>query len=270
MLNLTAAYDTVWHQGQALKILRTIPNRHLVRFIIKILSNRSFKLKTNAGKISRLRMLKNGLPQGSTLTPILLHIYTSDIPTTVSHQYGYADDMTLLYSHKCWPKVEETLCRDVEDLADFLQTWRLKLNTTKTALTSFHLNNHTPQRQLNICVHGTTIPLNPHPKNIGVKLDRQLTYKQHTEDLRGKVITRNNSIRCLSGSTSGANAKTLRTEALAIVYISAEYATPVWSRSSHTKKLDVSLNDTMRIITGCVKPTPHSSFPYFQDLPKLS
>ena len=58
------------------------------------------------------------------------------------------------------------------------------------------------------------------------------------------------------GSTWGANAKTLRTAGLAIVYSSAEYVTPVWSRSCHTKKLDVSLNDTMRIITGCVKPTP--------------
>ena len=74
-------------------------------------------------------------------------------------------------------------------------------------------------------------------------------------------MARNNFIRCLSGSTWGANAKTLRTAALAIVYSSAEYATPVWSRSSHTKKLDVSLNDTMRIITGCVKSTPTHLLP---------
>ena len=72
-------------------------------------------------------------------------------------------------------------------------------------------------------------------------------------------MARNNFIRCLSGSTRGANAKTLRTAAL--VYSSAEYATPVWSRSSHTQKLDVSLNDTMRIITGCVKPTPTHFLP---------
>ena len=69
-------------------------------------------------------------------------------------------------------------------------------------------------------------------------------------------MARNNFIRCLSGSTWGANAKLLQTAALAIVYSSAEYAIPIWSLSSHAKKLDVSLIDTMRIITGCVKPTP--------------
>ena len=171
MVSLTVAYDTAWHQGLVHKLLRTIPDRYLVRFIMKILSNRSFKLKTSAAQVSRLCKLKNGSPQVSTLSPILFNNHISDISTTVSHQYGYADAMTLLYFHKCWQKVEETLSRDMENLADFLQTWRLKLNSTKTTSTPFHLNNHEAQKQLNICVHRTTLPHNPHPKYVGEKLD---------------------------------------------------------------------------------------------------
>ena len=30
LLDLTAAYDTVWHRGLHLKLLKTIPNRHMV------------------------------------------------------------------------------------------------------------------------------------------------------------------------------------------------------------------------------------------------
>ena len=91
----------------------------------------------------------------------------------------------------------------MENLADFLQTWILKLNTSKTTSTPFHLNNHVAQRQLKICVHEITLPHNPHPNNLGVKLDRQLTYRQHIEGLREKVMARNKFIRCLSGSTWG-------------------------------------------------------------------
>ena len=66
-LDLTAAYDTVWHRGLHLKLLRTIPDRHMVGFFMEMLSNRSFVVHTSDGQRSRLRRMKNGVPQGSVL-----------------------------------------------------------------------------------------------------------------------------------------------------------------------------------------------------------
>ena len=74
LVDLTAAYDTVWHQGLTLKLLRSVPDRHLVRFLCTILSNRSFILKTSDGQASRPRRLRNGVPQGSVLAPMLFNI----------------------------------------------------------------------------------------------------------------------------------------------------------------------------------------------------
>ena len=198
----------------------------------------------------------------------LRRLSCSTSTSATSQQLSPTSTATQMTRHfyRCWPKVKETLSRDMEDLVDFLQTWRLKLNSSKTTSTPFHLNNHEAQRQLNSCVHGTTLPHSPHPKYLGAKLDRQLTYRQHVEGLRGKVMARNNFIRCLSGSTWGANAKNFRAAAIAIVYNSAEYVTQVWSRSSHTKKLGVSLNDIMRITTGCVKPSPKHILPVFSGI----
>ena len=48
---------------------------------------------------------------------------------------------------------------------------------------------------------------------------------------------------------------------IALVYSAAEYASPVWSRSAHTGKLDVGLYDSMRIITGCMRPTETTFLP---------
>ena len=80
LVDLTAAYDTVWHQGLMSKLLRMIPDKHLVRFITNILANRSFVLTTSDRQHSRLRRLRNGLPQGSCLSPLLFNIYISDLP----------------------------------------------------------------------------------------------------------------------------------------------------------------------------------------------
>ena len=63
LLDLSAAYDTVWLRGLHLKLLHMIPDRHMVKFIMEMLYNRSFTLTTSDGQCSRQRRLKNGVPR---------------------------------------------------------------------------------------------------------------------------------------------------------------------------------------------------------------
>ena len=70
-----------------------------------------------------------------------------------------------------------------------------------------------------------------------------------------KVNARNNIIRKLANSKWGCNASTLRHSCLALCYSAAEYACPVWARSTHAHKLNPALHDCCRIISGCLKPT---------------
>ena len=63
-------------------------------------------------------------------------------------------------------------------------------------------------------------------------------------------------MRRLVDSGRGAGAKTLRIATLSLVYSAAEYCAPVWCCSAHTRLIDSILNDTLRIVTGCLHPTP--------------
>ena len=58
-INLTAGYDTVWHRGLTCKLLRLLPDKHMVWMIMELVRNRSFALTTGDSKQSRLRRLKN-------------------------------------------------------------------------------------------------------------------------------------------------------------------------------------------------------------------
>ena len=45
-VDLTAAYVTVWHRGLTCKLLRMLPDRHMVNMIKEMVGNRSFTLTT--------------------------------------------------------------------------------------------------------------------------------------------------------------------------------------------------------------------------------
>ena len=48
---------------------------------------------------------------------------------------------------------------------------------------------------------------------------------------------------------------------LSLVYSAAEYCTPVWCRSDHTRLIDSVFNDALRMVTGCLRPTPTDHLP---------
>jgi len=60
-VNLTIGYDTVWHCSLTCKLLRLLPDRHMVHMIMEMVGNRSFTLTTGNGQRSRIRHLKKGV-----------------------------------------------------------------------------------------------------------------------------------------------------------------------------------------------------------------
>ena len=218
--------------------------------------NRSFTLTTNDSKQSRLRRPKNGVPQGSVLATLLFKIYMYDLPSMIYRKFAYADDLALLHSSGNWNDLEGTSSQDMSTLSAYLQTWRLKLSHTKTVTAAFHLNNREAKRELKVYNNGRLLPFCPTLTYLRVKLDRSLTFCHHLVALRKKLSSRVTLLRRLVGSGWGAGAKSLCIATLSLVYSTAEYCAPVCCRSAHTRLIDSVLNDALRIVTVCLRPTP--------------
>jgi len=104
----------------------------MVHMIMDMVGNRSFTLTTGNGQRSKLPRLNNAVPQGSVLASLLFNIYISDLPTTISRKYANADEPAIMHADGDWQVVEGALSKDMVTLSEYLQTWKLKLSTTKT------------------------------------------------------------------------------------------------------------------------------------------
>lgn len=259
-IDLSAAYDTVWREGLLYKFLLVIPCLNTLQLLNNMLANRTFQLLLG-DLMSNKKRLNNGLAQGSVLSPLLFALYIADIPETKSHKFGYADDRALATSSTDIKETETILTEDLHTLSVYFRKWRLKPNPSKTEVSCFHLSNLLANRKLNIIFENQLVNHNFNPKYLGITLDRTFVFKEHLLKTAEKLKTRNNIIQKLCGSSWGASTIVLRTSALALVYSVAEYCSPVWMNSCHAKLVDIELNNTMRVISGSIKPTPTEWLP---------
>ena len=188
---------------------------------MEMVGNHSFTLTTGNGKRSRLRCLKKAshkdLSRRSSSTPT-----PPTCQTTVSRKYAYVDDPTIMHADGDWQAVEGVLTKDMATIGEYLQTWKLKLSTTKTVLTAFHVKNKEAKREMKVNFNNKTLSFCSELKYLGVMLDRLLTCCWHLASLCKKLTSRIALLRQLVDSGCGAGATTLRIATLALVHSTAE------------------------------------------------
>jgi len=63
-----------------------------------------------------------------------------------------------MHADRDWQAVEGVLTKDMATIGEHLQTWKLKLSTTKTVSAVFHLNNKEAKRELKVNYNNKTLP----------------------------------------------------------------------------------------------------------------
>ena len=234
-VDLSTAYDTVNNRLLIQTLYNTTLDSQLCRVYQNLLSDRRLYVELNNER-SRWRIQKNGLPQGSVLSPTLFNIYTNYQPTLDgTRSFIYADDLCITAQYPTFQEVAQIIEATLGELTHYYRSNSLRANPDKTQVTAFHLQNREAKRLLQVSWNGVDLENTDTPKYLGVTLDSTLSYKTHIHQDEGG--NPNNLQNKLANSRWGTNARTIRTTALALCYSTAEYVAPVWERSAHTHLL---------------------------------
>ena len=160
--DFSKAYDSIWHNGLIFKLYYEYNIKaNFLKCIINFIRNRYTRVITKMGS-STWKIQTQGLPQGSSLSPILYILFTNDFKLKF-HQFikmgCFADDTafwTLPSSVKFLK--QELLQKELYRFTDWSKYWKMSINPTKCSYINVYNRNSDANKTK------FTIDLNPYQK----------------------------------------------------------------------------------------------------------
>lgn len=186
LLDLSAAFDTVDHTI-LLQRLKCIGISGIVhQWFQSYLSDRCQNVKVGESS-SRSLPLRQGVPQGSVLGPVLFSVYMLPLGSIVRTHgltgHFYADDTQLFISFKPHTQLhdaETKLTACCRDIRKWMTTNMLKLNGAKTEMVVFGNSGAVNSlSHANISIGDATIAATPSARNLGCIQDSALKMDKH-------------------------------------------------------------------------------------------
>ncbi|GFS18314.1 reverse transcriptase-like protein [Elysia marginata] len=235
----------------------------LYQWMKYFLVNRIIETKIN-NWISPKQIQEEGLPQGSSLSSCTLFlIFINDLPDVVQAEKAlYADDLVMWHTNKHPGINARLLNEDLDRLQNYCDKWKLKISSSKTVYSVFTKSHIVAKKNIRLSLRGTNLKKEEIPIYLGVKLDRQLTLKEHIQDLRGRANKRLQLVKRLASTSWGADNNTLRQFYIGYVRSLVKYNLALQSISSKTNKdlLDRVQSQAVHFISGGMRSTPTAAF----------
>ena len=248
-LDISKAFDKVWHEGLIHKLKKCGIHGELLEWFIDYLKDRLQRVTIN-GQFSEWVRILAGVPQGSVLGPLLFLIFIDDIVHVVTYSKIrlFADDTCLFLEVDDRQTTADFINDDLLHIGDWSNQWLVNFSAQKTKSLIISNKNdaqNNPQVQLfghNIDEVGSHVYL-------GLKFASNLRWKHHINDISEKARKKLN---CMVPFKYKLDRQSLEIMYKSFVLPSMEYANVVWGGSfdCDIAKLEAIHIDAMRLIAG--------------------
>ena len=183
-LDISKAFDKVWHEGLLFKLKRNGISGKLLLFISDYLSNRKQRVVLNGMESSWLP-IDSGVPQGSVLGPLLFLVYINDLTDDISSNMRlFADDSSLFIKVRDVDESQTQLMEDLEKITNWARQWKMEFNPDMTKQAIEVIFSHKKKKPTHPPLYFNGIPVKRenHTEHLGVILDQRLNFRLHIEE----------------------------------------------------------------------------------------
>ncbi len=257
-LDLTRAFDTVWHKGLLYKLDKYGIRDHangskLHTWFTSYLTERGHKVSID-GKLSSLRHINAAVPQGSVLGPLLFLVYINDVTLDIDSEiFLFADDTSIFKSGKDTKLMAQQINSDLNKIALWAKRWKININPTKTVSMLFSKKSN-PDKNFQIRLNSEIIQLSDHHKHLGLWLSSDATWTKHINESALKARKR---LGCVQKHKYRMDRRSIELIYLTFVRPLLEYGSVLFD-SATNEDLDILTEiekEALRIITGARKRT---------------
>ena len=267
------AYDKVWRDGLLSKMIDLKVPRRYTTYVRHFLSGRNTVVEVNNVQ-SKSFILKEGLPQGSSISPLLFLIFINDIDVDLDAKTIaslFADDTSIWRSGGERPEGEtgkrtaeeiremdtKMMQYEVDKIMNWASKWKMRVNTGKTK--SMVISSATADRcwDPELTADGKQIDLVQEYKFLGATIANDLRFKSHIDNVVTKGKKRVNVLKCMSGKDWGNSLETQRTLYIQYVRSALEFSSPSyagWVSDSVLQRMQRVQNEALRSV-GCLAKT---------------
>jgi retron-type reverse transcriptase len=189
-LDVSKAFDSVNHSILLEKLHHYGIRGNIHNWFTSYLSNRKQFVETNKAK-SEMKTIAYGVPQGSSLGPLLFLLYINDLPVAITkgETRMFADDANYFNRNKNLNVLINEVQNELKNIYNWMLSNKLTINYDKTNFTIFSPKHGTDNEE-----KPNEIPFGTHrikrvasTKYLGVIIDEKMKWKEHIDYIYNKL-----------------------------------------------------------------------------------
>ena len=259
-IDFEKAFDSVWKAGLIVKLHKLGIKGKLLKLVNNFLINRKVTMNIN-GVVGDIRKTSEvGLPQGSALSPILFRIFIMDMFEDLENNeavqiFKFADDGTVKVQDKTTPLCLETLQLVLTSVESWVKKHRMIINCQPNKTEVMCFSSAEKDRSLvpdSYKVCGKEIKLVQHTKALGLIIDEELNFNEHSKMVHKKLMQKWVEICKYSNRHWGFNQRIMVQLIKTFFHSTLFYAGHIWMQKNNLTEINKLYYKIVKASVGAI------------------